>query len=473
VIERCAIYCRLSYAPDGSVEAVTRQEETARSLAARLGWPVAQVYVDNNISAWKRGVRRPAWERMLGDLRSGARDAIIVYHGDRLIRRGRDLEDLLDLADARQLSIASVSGTRDLSNADDRYVLRLDVASAIRESDNISRRVKAAIVAAAEAGRPKNGRFRPYGYEKDGVTVSPLEASVIREMAGRVLAGQSVGSVVRWLNDSRTATVTGARWIPATVRSILTNPRHAGMRTMHGKVIAAAQWEGILDLATMEDLRAVIAPVRHDQAVHKVVPMARAHLLTNLARCGSCGAGLRSMRRSRRRGVPRTGRLYYCHNPQCPGPKVGRDESLLDEFIIGAMLELLNRPLAIEKRRAARRSPGLGGQIAALERRMGDEAVAFRAARDDPDYDPVLVMQRIGSYKRRIAELRQQMDAGTRSRLLDGHEGATREQWDSWPLEVRRALIAALLTVTVLPSARRGPGFDPDCVRLSEPAEDE
>jgi site-specific DNA recombinase len=44
------IYCRLSYAPDGSLEKVERQETDCRELAAQLRWPISDrhIYVDNS-----------------------------------------------------------------------------------------------------------------------------------------------------------------------------------------------------------------------------------------------------------------------------------------------------------------------------------------------------------------------------------------------------------------------------------------
>ena len=63
-----AIYCRLSWAPDGSVEKVDRQEEDCRKLAERLDWTVSEEHVykqDNHASAWKRTRRRKGWEAML------------------------------------------------------------------------------------------------------------------------------------------------------------------------------------------------------------------------------------------------------------------------------------------------------------------------------------------------------------------------------------------------------------------------
>lgn len=459
MVERCAVYCRLSYAPDGSIEAVTRQEQAARSVAERLGWPVAEVYVDNNLSAWKRGVVRPEWNRMLADLEAGARDAIISYHGDRLVRSDRDLLNLFELAASRSIQLASVAGEKDLSNSDDRYHMRIEVAGHIRESDAISRRVLAAVASNASKGRPQPSRHRGYGYERDCVTIRETEASYIREMAERVLGGQSVVSVARWLNDAGVPTVTGAAWIPSTVRSILTHPRIIGLRTLRGQIVGPGIWEPILDRDTWEGIRAVISPVERNTGR---LPAARAHLLTGIAKCGSCGAGMRSMRRAR----PRDKRVYVCDSPECPGPKVVRSEDLLDDWVIEVAIAQLSRPESVRERAAFRSTPKVTRQITVLEKRMAADQARFRAIEDADHYDPDLAMQRIAGYKRRIAELREQMAVTARQRLLHRHAGITREQFEAWTLDEQRAVIAALMTVTVLPSRKRGPGFDPECVRL-------
>lgn len=464
VVERCAIYTRLSRAPDGSVEAVTRQEASAREMAARLGWPIAGVYVDNNLSAWRRGVVRPGWQQMLADVRTGKCDAIISYHGDRLVRSDRDLIDLFDLAEGRNLPLASVSGMRDLSNPDDRYILRIEVAGAIRESDNISRRVKAAAVASAAKGRPRSGRIRSYGYEKKHetgteVVIVTAEADVIRQMAERIINGGSIHSVVRWLNDSRVPTVTGRPWLRSTVRNILTNPRISAQRTHRGVIVGPGDWEPILPLDVWGELQGHLTPrLRTPGRGGAVV---RKHLLAGIALCGSCGRGLRSFRRTG--GVY----IYKCDNPICPGPKVSRDRNHLDAYVTGAAIARLSSPELQPLLSAPTAFPVAAAEIASLERRMDSDARAMEAISGDQDYDPALAMKRLGSYRRRIAELRAQMEVTSRQRLLSAAAGVTEQEWDSWPLERRHVTIAALFVITVLPTTRKGRGpFDPDAVKV-------
>src|SRR6266567_63046 len=169
---RAGIYCRLSLAVMGDTTKVEDQKRICQELAARAGWEVAEVYTDNSKSAWQPNRKRPRWDAMLADVDAGRLDAIIVYHGDRLIRRPEDLGDLLKLSRAKGIRLASPTGARDLGNADDEFVLWIEAAMANRESANISRRKKAGYERMRRAGRVRPGGRggRAFGFAVDGIT---------------------------------------------------------------------------------------------------------------------------------------------------------------------------------------------------------------------------------------------------------------------------------------------------------------
>jgi len=455
---RAAVYTRLSYSPDGSLETTDRQEADCRRVAERLGASIDEVFCDNNRSAWRRNVRRPGWEKLLEGIAAGRWDLVITYHGDRLMRQPRDLEELLTLADNKALSLASAQGVRDLSNADDRFILRIEVAHACRSSDDTSRRVSDKAKAAAQAGRFQPGRYRGYGYSRDGMTIIEPEAAVIREAADRVLAGASLRSVLHWLITSGVPTVTGAAWTRAAVRGILTHPRIAGLRALRGEVVGPGLWEPIVDRETWEDLCRVLTPRRRGTGRP---PTARVHLLSGIALCASCETGLTAHRRT-----DHASHVYYCANPTCPGPKVSRAKTHIDRYVAAATVGKLNEPDLLDRLDSSRREPDAAREIAALEQRKADAEATLRELADRGDVDPRLVAESISGFERRIAELRGRLAATERDRLLMKYAGITRETWDALPLDVQRVLVASCLRVTVLPSSRRGPGFDPESVRL-------
>ncbi|WP_166344934.1 recombinase family protein [Phytoactinopolyspora limicola] len=466
-----AIYCRLSYAPDGSLEKVERQEADCRELAARLGWPVADIYPDNSRSAWQRNRKRPQWERMLADIEAGRIDGIIVYHGDRLIRQPWDLELLLKLADDRRLPLTSVTGTRDLNSEDDRFILRIEAAQACRSSADTSRRVKRGWAARAQRGEPIGGGKRPFGWGvpsgKTGKTGKPIydttqqvpgEASVLREAADRLMAGQSQGGIVAWMNEvSRTSQ--GALWTPKSLKNLMQSPRIAGL-IEHGGQLHEAAWEPLLSVEEWEDVKAIL---RRSAAEHGYAGRERRYLLSGVAECSRCGGKLRTKPSGGRNRV--TSRLYHCTNRDCPG-RVSRNVDRLDAYVSGRVLRRLNEPGFVEALHADDEQPGVGAEIATLERRKNEALATLRSLADHPDVSAEVVAASLESFDRRIRELRARLVSTTRQRLLARMSGITRDQWDAEPIDVRAETVRALFRVIVLPATWRGPGFDPASVRM-------
>src|SRR6185437_8732305 len=182
--QSAAIYCRISNARDEDQTGVDRQERLCREVAERLGLVIGAdvVFVDNNRSAWQRNRKRPGWDALLAAIRAGRVRHVIVYHPDRLMRQPRDLEELLTLSEEHEITLHGQANRRDLSDPDDRFFLRIEVAHACRSSDDTSRRLRDALEDRARAGRPHSSGQRPYGYAADAVTVLESEAVIVREI---------------------------------------------------------------------------------------------------------------------------------------------------------------------------------------------------------------------------------------------------------------------------------------------------
>src|SRR5690242_18400057 len=112
------VYLRISDDSAGEAKGVARQREDCTALAAVRRWePV--IYEDNDVSAFRRGVVRPEFERMLADLKAGQIRGIVVYDLDRLARQPRDLERVIDLYEETPgLIFASLQGDINLAAAD-------------------------------------------------------------------------------------------------------------------------------------------------------------------------------------------------------------------------------------------------------------------------------------------------------------------------------------------------------------------
>lgn len=466
------IYCRLSYLDDGTEERVDRQEADCRQLGDRLAWPISEkhIFKDPGRSAWQRNRKRPGWDAMLRAIEAGEIDSVIVYHGDRLLRQPHDLEKLISIADSKGIRIASVTGTRNLDSPDDRYILRIEAAGFCRASDDSSRRIRRASDARAAKGLPRPGGTRAFGFERDNTTIRREEAEVIETAAERLLAGQTMYSVVRWANTVST-TSTGRRWRVNVFKDMITRPRIAGLIERDG-VLVEAVWKPILPRETWEDVRSLLAERGKANGLYSppVGESAVRYLLSGIARCGTsgCGSAMLVQVGTHKGGAKR--RTYLCSSTGCEY-RVGRSVEPLDAYVVGRVLHVLNDPDFIAGLYADGGGTGVAAEISALERRKAETKEQLENLADYPEIDAAMVAKSLASFDRRITELRAQRAATARQRLLARMAGMTREQWEAEPLDVQRATVAALFKVTVLRARRKGSGFDPESVDLV-PVED-
>lgn len=460
---RAAIYCRISLARHGDTVKVDDQERLCRKVAEQRGWTVADhhVFKDNSVSAWQHGVRRPGWESMLAAVEQGQLDAIIVYHGDRLIRAPFDLEVLLNLARDRGIRLASPVGERSLDNTDDQFILRIEAAAQHREVAATSRRLRAHFDRQAEKGIVRLGGRggRAFGFEPDGRTVRQSDAAMIREAAERVLAGEGVGAICRDLTARGFRTSAGNGWDHGALRKLLLRPRIAGLLP-ESRGMRPAAWPEILDRQTWEAVRSVLL---HKAEGFAYATNLRRYLLSGLALCGPCGESLAIRHTTRSESL----RGYGCINPACVR-KVHRNVRHLDAYVEGHVVEML-----ADTRLRARMQPAApAGQVvklATLEERRDGLLAAFA---EDDEVGAEVIRGTIGPLNRRIEALRVEVASARTAHALDDFWGVDLAGWrrvGAAPggLARQRAVVAALLRVTVHPSGRRGPGFDPSSVEVS------
>jgi len=199
---RAAIYARISYDPDARAVGVDRQREDCLRLAASRGWTVVAEYIDNNVSASKYSRKaRTQYLRLLDDIEAGRIDAVAIWMEDRLQRQVLELAEFLKVCDGAGVTrIASIGGEFDLSDSEQRTMLYIKAAMAEAEVEKLRRRVLRQRLQAAQNGEPHGGGRRGFGFPgagKNGITAEQVEQEreLIRDVAARVLSGQSLNGV--------------------------------------------------------------------------------------------------------------------------------------------------------------------------------------------------------------------------------------------------------------------------------------
>ena len=417
---RPAAYLRISDDVELLGEGVGRQRADVTALAERLGWPTPLFYVDNDRSAFKAGVVREEWCRLLADLESGLIDGLLAYNLDRVVRQPVELEALIRLVEGK-IPTHAASGIMDLSNDAGITVARMMVGFANLESRSIARRVKRKHAEIAEQGRPGGGQ-RPYGFEDDRISHRANEAAVVVEVANRVHAGESLHSVMIDLNERGIRPPRAKAWRAGSLKAILKAPRTGGYRELDG-VLTEAVWEPLIDRAQWRAIREMLGSRAGSPGV-----TARKHLLSGFLVCADCTAPLRINNHP-------SGLRYACPPSTqggCGGPsrKAALLEEAVDEWVRMwlAEISLESEP---EEDPAEAKLERLQARIATLDRAYKAEDI------EDVDY-----FRHLKALRAEIRETSRTIRA-TRPVLSDDPVAA----WESANLSQRRATLARYIEV--------------------------
>lgn len=471
-----AIYARISRDRAGAGLGVDRQEADARALAERLGWNVVAVYVDNDISAYSGG-RRPQYEEMLKAVERGDVRGIVAWHTDRLHRRTAELEEFVTLAEGTGLQVQTVTaGTVDLSSASGRMVARMLGAAAQHEIDHARERMRSAKDQAAKDGKYRGGP-RPFGFERDGVTVRESEASQIRDATSALLAGRSLAAIAREWNERGSTGTLGRPWTYNNLRDMLLRPRNAGLiaRGLPGRkgrkteepdwsfevdVTGEAAWPAIVDV---DEWRALVALLT-DPTRRLNASTATRWLGSGIYRCGrdGCGAPLRPAPHGSAKRRPGDRRyLYRCSERAHLTVSAERT----DEWVLAVLAELVRDP-----RIAAAMLPDDSGLSVDRERRA---VLTARLFNFEADYAAGSIT---GAQLRRATDAVQAELAEVDARLTMGlRRAASTSVLDAVdpgaallasPIDVQRAVLSSVLRVQVQPVAYRGAAWTSERLHL-------
>jgi site-specific DNA recombinase len=408
-----------------------------------------------------------------------------VRHLDRLWRD--DLEAAKGRAILREhrVLIAEYGGMEyPMWTAHGQHMARTMSGNGTFESDIKSERVREAAERRAQAGR-MNGPC-PYGWRREYERTAtgrvldshevedPEAAEVVRDITHRLLAGESLLSVTRGLNDRKVPppgggftfrhkqraidNPDGSRWSKSSVKKLALRESNAGLRIYHkgepDERLIAGAWPALVDEG---DWRRVVA-LLSAQERRVARPGSRQHLLTwGIGSCGVCGGYLRMATKTKAR-VP----YYVCAAEGC----VGRREDYVDEFVGKVIGERLSRPDAL-----AWLAPD--GQALAEATQRAKEArnllatAGVKLATGEWTVETVDAVTAATKPKLEQAEadIRRLTAAADRGVLVDMVGPEARSRWAAASLGRRRAVLEALrVRVIILRVGGRGPGFDPESV---------
>lgn len=331
------VYCRISKDTQNTGKATERQEQACRELAEREGLEITRVFIDDDLSAYDRKVKRPAFEEMLKRIGRGETDGVICWHLDRLYRRSVDLERLVNVVEQNKIDIRTVkAGHVDLNTPTGRMNARVVASIGAYEVEHAIERQLASQQQRAAEGVWRGGSL-PYGYkcgEKTGeLAIVPEEAAIIRELARRVLDGENLLTLAKELQARQITSKRGGKLHAQSIRSILLSPTIAGISHRHGKYVGKGQWEPIISQEDHFALRDLLTdPSRRTHQGRE-----RRWQGAGVYECGKCGATLKP-RKSKRKGYQI--QAYGCMAGGC----VTLDQEETDEAVNALIIAYLSMP---------------------------------------------------------------------------------------------------------------------------------
>lgn len=495
-----ALYVRISVDKEKRREGVDRQEKWGRAYAA-AHWPAmpVRVFADNNVSAFDDDAVRPGYDALRAAVLAGEVAHIWTVEMTRLEANRLRWVELTILFET--VGIEHVHTNRE-------GIVTLDEVAdvknifAYRERKRLRDRLHDTLNDLADEGRPRSGAT--YGYShgvndagQKTLDVVPVEAAVLRWMAGVLRAGWSLAEISRRLNEfnafrlafglpaclpkraGRPLTrrgevgVVSAYWVPAKVRSVLTKPAVAGRRVHKKKDHGDGTWEPILDTNTWGAVCRLLGAERDvtgsDGKRYTVGirrPPSRDYPLTGFLDCGICDWRLNGKGRKNPSGWQRR---YACirvkgaKSTGCGGTTIVAEA--LEGHVYGELLARLRSPeflAMLNEDAAAERRDELTAAISNVEhsrlrraREWGEGKLA------DDEWDAA----RAGLAGRK-AELTAEL-AALPPPPTDVDPEAIVEGWDEMTDDERRHVLG--LWVTRITIGRPTPGirwFDPARVTI-------
>ncbi len=269
---RCAIYTRKS-TEEGLEQAFNSLDAQREACAAFIrsqrseGWVELETpYDDGGLSGGT--LERPALQRLLGDIRAGRIDIVVVYKVDRLTRSLTDFSKLVEVFDIVGASFVSVTQQFNTASSMGRLTLNMLLSFAQFEREVTAERIRDKIAASRAKGLWMGGPV-PIGFDavEKRLVVNAGEAATVRHIFARYVtlgairplkAELALDGIVSKRRRLRSGDKVGGRpFSGGALVALLRNPVYVG-EVRHKGTRYPGQHEAIVDRETWDAAQALL-----------------------------------------------------------------------------------------------------------------------------------------------------------------------------------------------------------------------
>ena len=269
---RCAVYTRKS-TEDGLDQAFNSLDAQREACSAYVlsqrheGWTLLpDAYDDGGFSGGN--MERPGLQRLLGDVKAGRVDVIVIYKVDRLTRSLADFAKIVEVLDAAKASFVSISQSFNTTTSMGRLTLNMLLSFAQFEREVTGERIRDKIAASKRRGAVDGPVPLGYQVQDRKLVVVEEEAQLVRHLLRRYLALGSVAELVEELaREGRTTKLQpsasgphrgGVPFRRGTLYHLLTNRIYLG-EIVHNGTAHPGDHTCIVDRQLWNDVQAALA----------------------------------------------------------------------------------------------------------------------------------------------------------------------------------------------------------------------
>ena len=337
------IYAR--YSSDSQrEESIEGQLRECREYAERNNMTIVGTYIDRALSA--KTADRPEFQRMIKDSAKELFEIVLVWKLDRFSRDRYDSAHYKRILKKNGVKVVSVK--ENISDGPEGIILESMLEGyAEYYSADLSEKVVRGMTDNALKCK-FNGGMMPIGYVIDAeqhFQIDPLTAPFVLEAFKRYDGGETISSIMNWLNEQGLTNTRGQKMTFNSVGHILHNRRYIG-EFRYRDVVVPDGIPAIVPQDLFDRVQEKLAKNKKAPARHKAEDD---YLLTTKLFCGYCGAYLCG-----ESGTSRTGKVHHYY--KCVSVKKKRTEchkkpvrkEWIEDLVVSETMKMVMDDKAIE-----------------------------------------------------------------------------------------------------------------------------
>lgn len=235
--KRVAAYARVSSGKDAMLHSLSAQVSAySQMIQQHPGWQYTGVYADEAVTGTKDD--RVDFQRLIADCRAGYIDLVITKSISRFARNTVTLLETVRELKALDVDVFFEEENLHSLSGEGELMLTILASYAQAESLSASENQKWRIRTSFQKGELMNWRFMfGYAITNGKIEVNEAEATIVREIMQRILAGESLASISRDLNKRGIQPRLGGQWNHARIRLLVANEKLTGNALLQKKFV--------------------------------------------------------------------------------------------------------------------------------------------------------------------------------------------------------------------------------------------